>query len=67
MQCPRCKHKMEVRDGKYGKFWACPHSTPCSPHPTKSIKKKNKDTFMGFVTEEVHGDIEDAYDELRPY
>jgi len=42
MECKVCKKTMVIRDGKFGKFYACPSSNPSDNHGTVSIKKTVK-------------------------
>lgn len=36
-KCSKCDVEMILRNGKFGKFWACPKSNPSDNHGTISV------------------------------
>lgn len=39
MNCVKCKSELVLREGKFGKFFACPKSNPSDNHGTVSTTK----------------------------
>lgn len=69
MKCSVCSSEMIVRDGKHGKFLACPKSYKDNPHPTQSIvRTKNYYNYYGTaISQSSKEEAEQSHSEERWY
>lgn len=42
MKCVKCGAEAIIRNGKFGPFWCCPHSTPYDNHGTRAVDLSQK-------------------------